>query len=304
MKFLLVYLSIALLLSAKSIRVIPDSVKVDSQKVKLGHRLFFDPVLSRDNTISCSSCHDLNSGGDDGLQYSYGVGGRVGNINSPTVYNAVFNFRQFWDGRAKDLEEQALGPIQNPVEMDMDFETLIKRLQNIKWYRDMFHKVYTDGITKKNIVNAIAEYEKTLITPNSPFDKYLKGDKNAISKEAKRGYELFKYKGCIICHNGVNIGGNLYNKFGIYQDSHSKQLGRYNVTHKEDDKYVFKVPSLRNISKTAPYMHDGRFATLKEAVVFMSQAQLGRDISDRDIEDIVAFLKTLDGDTLEEKSQK
>ena len=295
MRFFWMVSLVCLLSYAQDIRPIPDSIKVDKQKALLGERLFSDTILSQDGTISCSSCHNLNEGGDDGLRYSYGVKGKIGKINAPTVYNAVFNFRQFWDGRAKDLEEQALGPIQNPVEMGMDFELAIKKLKQIPWYKKRFESIYQDGITKQNIVNAIAEYEKTLITPNAPFDRYLKGDKNAISKQAKRGYELFKYKGCIICHNGVNIGGNLYNKFGIYKDSNSTSLGRYNVTHREEDKYVFKVPSLRNISQTAPYMHDGRFATLKETVVFMSQAQLGRYISDEEIEDIVAFLKTLNG---------
>jgi len=297
MKFLVVVFIVIGILYAGSIRPIPDSMQVDKQKALLGKKLFFETMLSKDNTISCNSCHNLANGGVDGLKYSYGIKGQKGHINSPTVYNAVFNFRQFWDGRAKDLEEQALGPIQNPIEMGMDFQTAIKRLKNVPWYKKRFEKIYSDGITAKNIVNAIAEYEKTLITPNSPFDRYLKGDKNAISKQAKRGYELFKYKGCIICHNGVNIGGNLYNKFGIYKDINSTSLGRYNITHREEDKYVFKVPSLRNISKTAPYMHDGRFKTLKDAVVFMSQAQLGRELSKQDLNDIVAFLKSLDGQT-------
>jgi len=297
MKILVSYLLICqlILYAGNIIKPIPEHIKVNIQKAKLGEKLFFDPVLSRDHTISCSSCHDLKNGGDDGLVYSYGIHGRRGNINAPTVYNAVFNFRQFWDGRAKDLQEQVADPIQNPVEMDMDFPSLIARLEHIKWYKDKFDSIYSDGITKQNISNAIAEYEKTLITPNSPFDRYLKGDENAISPKAKKGYEVFKYKGCIICHSGINVGGNLYNKFGIYEDTNSTNLGRYNVTHREEDKYVFKVPSLRNISQTAPYMHDGRFHTLKEAVDYMSQVQLGRYMSDEEIEDIIEFLKTLKG---------
>jgi cytochrome c peroxidase len=290
-----IFIYLSVIIYASDIKPIPESIKVDKQKAKLGKMLFFDPILSKDNTISCSSCHDLKNGGDDGLVFSYGVGGKQGSINAPTVLNAVYNFRQFWDGRAKDLQEQALGPIQNPVEMDMDINKAVQKLQTTKRYKEAFDAIYKDGVTKQNIANAIAEYEKTLITPNAPFDRYLKGDKNAISKKAKRGYELFKYKGCIICHNGINIGGNLFNKFGIYKDSNSTNLGRYNLTHRAEDRYVFKVPSLRNISKTAPYMHDGRFQTLKEAVVFMSQAQLGRYMSDDEIDDIVEFLKTLDG---------
>jgi cytochrome c peroxidase len=180
--------------------------------------------------------------------------------------------------------------------MGFDFENLVKRLQQNQTYTKMFTDLYRDGITKKNITDAIAEYEKTLITPNAPFDRYLKGDKNAISEKAKKGYRLFKSKGCVICHNGVNIGGNLYNRFGIYQDANSSSLGRYNITQREEDKYVFKVPSLRNVARTAPYMHDGRFETLRSAVKFMTRYQLGRCIEEEDIDAIVAFLESLNGE--------
>lgn len=296
MKFFIgILVSMSISFATSDIRVIPQSVAVDRAKAKLGKMLFNDTILSKDDTISCKHCHDLKNGGDDGLRYSYGIGGKQGSINAPTVLNAVYNFRQFWDGRAKDLQEQALGPIQNPVEMGMDIDRAVQKLKANKKYKQAFESVYKDGITKQNIANAIAEYEKTLITPNSPFDRYLGGDKDAISSRAKKGYELFKYKGCIICHNGINVGGNLYNRFGIYKDANSTNLGRYNVTHRDEDKFVFKVPSLRNVSKTAPYMHDGRFQTLKEAVSFMSQSQLGRYINDDEIDDIVEFLKSLEG---------
>jgi len=274
---------------------LPDHIRVDSAKAALGKRLFFDTLLSKDNTISCATCHDLSSGGDDGLRYSFGIGGAKGTINAPTVYNAVFNFRQFWDGRAADLKSQVFGPIQNPVEMGETFDHLVEKLKRNSTYRRLFGAVYEEGITKENLADAIAEYEKTLITPNAPFDRYLKGDKDAISDEAKEGYRLFQRKGCIICHNGVNIGGNLYNKFGIYKDANSSTLGRYSVTHREEDKYVFKVPSLRNVALTAPYMHDGRFETLQDAVAFMTQYQLGRYMEPDEISAIVAFLKTLTG---------
>ncbi len=283
-------------LEASVIKPIPQSMKVDRQKAELGKALFFDPRLSKDGTISCASCHDLQEGGDDGRQFSKGVKGQWGQINAPTVYNAVFNFRQFWDGRAADLEEQVIGPITNPVEMGIDMETAVKQLRKDPYYSQIFARSYPDGVTPTNIANAIATYEKTLITPNAPFDKYLKGDENAISEQAKEGFRLFKYKGCIICHNGVNIGGNLYNKFGIYKDANSSTLGRYNVTGREEDKYVFKVPSLRNVALTAPYMHDGRFSRLEDAVRFMTQYQLGRYITDEEIDAIVAFLKTLTGE--------
>jgi len=262
---------------------------VDAKKVQLGKKLFFDPILSKDGTISCATCHDLQNGGDDGLKFSFGIGGQEGNINSPTVYNAVFNFRQFWNGRAKDLKEQAKGPIENPVEMGHTLSAAVETLNQNKMYFENFNEVYADGITKDNIVDAIAEFEKTLITPNSPFDRYLKGDKKAISQKAKEGYLLFESKGCILCHHGVNIGGNFYNKFGIYEDAGSRRLGRYSITKREEDKHVFKVPSLRNIALTSPYMHDGRVTTLKEAVELMTRIQLGRHMEQGDTEAIGAF---------------
>jgi len=283
------------ILSAGVIRPLPQKVPQDPAKAALGKRLFFDTKLSRDNTVSCATCHDLENGGDDGLRFSYGIGGAQGDINAPTVYNAVFNFRQFWNGRAKDLKEQVYGPIENPVEMGFSMDALVERLKRDGGYKERFFALYPDGITKENIADAIAEYEKGLITPNSPFDRYLKGEKDAIDPLAKKGYELFQLKGCIICHNGVNIGGNLYNKFGVYHEVNSTKLGRYEITKREEDKYVFKVPSLRNVALTAPYMHDGRFDTLEKAVRFMTQYQLGRFIRDDEVDAIVAFLRSLTG---------
>jgi len=283
------------ILMSGPIKPIPNEIKVDAKKVQLGKKLFSDPLLSKDGTISCATCHDLQNGGDDGLKFSFGIKGQEGNINSPTVYNAVFNFRQFWDGRAKDLKEQATGPIENPVEMGHTMANAVKILKQSKTYRENFNDVYPNGITKDNIADAIAEFEKTLITPDSPFDRYLKGDKEAISQKAKEGYILFESKGCILCHHGVNVGGNFYNKFGIYEDADTEHLGRYNITKREEDKHVFKVPSLRNIALTAPYMHDGRASTLKEAVELMTKYQLGRYMEPGDTEAIVAFLESLTG---------
>ncbi len=283
------------LLFAGSITPLPLSVHVNKEKALLGQKLFFDTILSKDNTISCATCHQLQEGGDDGLVFSFGIKGQEGSINSPTVFNAGFNFRQFWNGRAANLQEQALGPIENPIEMGNNFPNLISVLNKSK-YKQEFENIYEDGITKQNISNAIAEFEKTLITPNSPFDKYLKGDKEAISKKAQEGFELFKEKGCIACHHGVNIGGNLYNKFGIIHSAKSTSLGRYEVTKRERDKYYFKVPSLRNIALTAPYFHDGRHQELKDAVKDMAFYQLGRPISDEEIEKIVSFLNSLTGE--------
>ncbi len=284
-----------ILSSAEPITPIPLTIETDKEKVKLGEKLFFDTILSADNTISCASCHDLQNGGDDGLKFSFGIKGKEGDINSPTVYNAVYNFRQFWNGSAKDLAHQTWGPIENPVEMGNKFRKLIMTLQNTP-YKQEFEKIYSDGVTKENIGDAIAEYEKTLITPNAPFDKYLRGDKNAITQKQKDGYELFKTKGCIACHHGVNVGGNLYNKFGVMKKVKSKRLGRYEVTGNEVDKYYFKVPSLRNIEKTAPYLHDGRYDKLEDVVKFMARYQLGRTISQSDVEKIISFLISLNGE--------
>jgi cytochrome c peroxidase len=284
-----------LLIASEPITPLPQSVKVDQKKAELGKKLFFDPILSHDGSVSCATCHNLQEGGDDGLKFSFGIKGQQGAVNAPTVYNAVFNFRQFWDGRAKNLQDQAAGPIENPVEMGSSFNEVIPKLKKSK-YKQLFDALYDDGITKQTITDAIAEYEKTLISPNSRFDKYLKGNKSALTQNEKEGYALFKSKGCVSCHHGQNIGGNLYNKFGIFNESNSEWLGRYNITHKERDKYFFKVPSLRNIARTAPYFHDGRTYSLNEAVKIMAQYQLGRHITEDEITKITTFLKSLNGE--------
>lgn len=282
--------------SAEPIKPLPQNIAYNHSKAQLGKKLFRDPILSKDGTVACVTCHNLDSGGDDGMKFSIGIKGQEGNINSPTVLNAFFNFRQFWDGRAKDLKEQAAGPIENPVEMGHSLKEAVQKLKMNPEYSEQFTTLYPEGVTVDTMLNAIAEFEKALITPNSPFDRYLNGDNNAISKEAKNGYALFKSKGCILCHNGINVGGNLYNKFGIYKASYSDHLGRYHITQREEDKYVFKVPSLRNIALTAPYMHDGRAESLKQAVIIMTQYQLGRYMEPEEIDAIVAFLESLTGE--------
>lgn len=284
-----------ILFSKEPITPIPLEIDFDKEKANLGKELFFDPILSKDNTISCHSCHILEQGGDDNLQFSFGVDGKVGNMNSPTVFNSTFNFVQFWDGRAKNLQEQAQGPITNEVEMAHTFEEIIKILNNTE-YKEKFRKIYKDGVTKNNITDSLAQFQKTLITPNSPFDKYLRGDKNAISKEQKQGYELFKNQGCIACHHGVNVGGNLYAKFGLISKLQSDSKGRYEVTKNELDKYYFKVPTLRNIELTSPYLHDGRIEELEDIVKFMAHYQLGKSLSEEEVKKIVLFLKSLTGD--------
>ncbi len=294
MRYLLMFLFAIALSRAEPITPLPQSVPVDARKAALGKALFFDPILSRDGTVSCATCHDIFAGGDDGRRVSRGINDQNGTINAPTVLNAVFNFRQFWDGRAADLQEQAAGPIENPVEMGNTFPNLIKTLQN-SHYKKQFAKIYKEGITKNSITDAIAEFEKTLITPDSPFDRYLKGDKNAITQKQKEGYEIFKSKGCIACHHGRNVGGNMYNKFGIVLSVKDDNLGRYNVTKNPSDKHFFKVPSLRNVTKTAPYFHNGSVNNLRQAVYFMAKHQLGRPVSESEVDKIVAFFHALDG---------
>ncbi|WP_072681626.1 cytochrome-c peroxidase [Arcobacter sp. LA11] len=294
---ILLFIILNLTIYASNITPIPEEIDYNLKKAQLGKKLFNDKRLSINNTISCASCHNIKNGGDDNLVLPFGVNKAIGKVNAPTVLNSVFNFRQFWDGRAKNLEEQAIGPIENPIEMGHTFPDLIKKL-NKTVYKEEFLRIYDDGITKRNIVNAIAEFEKTLITPNSRFDQFLKGDLKAITKYEKEGYELFKDKGCITCHHGVNVGGNLYNKFGIIFDARSKNLGRYNLTKNEEDKYFFKVPTLRNIEYTAPYFHDGRYYELSQTVKEMALVQLGRPMKKDEIDKIVAFLKTLTGELM------
>ena len=293
--FLLVSFFSSVLFAAELVPI-PTDLKVDEKKVHLGKKLFLDPILSKDKKLSCMSCHNLLHNGADTIAYTKGIHGQEGLFNVPTVYNSVYNFRQFWDGRAKNLKEQALNPIINPVEMGNSMPAVLRDLKQSKEYPALFGALYKDGITEDNLAEVLAEFEKTLITPNSPFDRYLNGDEKALTLYELEGYRLFKTKGCISCHNGINIGGNLYNKFGIYQDAKSEELGRYNTTHREEDKYVFKVPSLRNIALTAPYMHDGRAKTLEEAVNIMTKYQLGRPMDKDELHRIVDFLKTLTGE--------
>jgi len=274
------------LLGEELITPIPIETIFNKNKVILGKTLFSDTRLSKDNTISCASCHILEDGGDDNLPVSIGIDGKKGSFNAPTVYNSKFNFVQFWDGRAKNLKEQASGPIHNPIEMDANFPMIIAKLKKDPKYISLFGKVYKDGITSHNIIDAIVAFEETLTTPNSRFDRYLKKEKT-LSKEEIAGYKLFKEYGCISCHNGVNIGGNLFQKIGIMSPFQSKSKA---------DIHTLKVPTLRNISKTAPYLHDGSVKTLDEAVKIMFSLQLGIEASQKEIDSIVSFLKTLDGE--------
>lgn len=275
--------------------------KINKNKVLLGDNLFHDKRFSADGQIACSSCHDLQKGGSDGLPRSPGVFGRIGVINTPTVFNSSLNFVQFWDGRAKDLAEQMDGPIANPKEMASSWPKILKIVRQDKNYRKAFQNSYQGRINKNTIKDAIVHFEKALITTNAPFDRYLKGYTKAISPKAQRGYQLFTQKGCTACHQGPNLGGTMFQKMGLVHDYFADRkiteadLGRYQVTKKDSDKFFFKVPGLRNISLTGPYFHDGHSKTLEDAVEKMGYYQLGLTLSKEDVSDIVAFLNTLNG---------
>lgn len=273
-------------------------------KVELGQMLYFDPRLSQSHNISCNTCHQIGLGGGDGLPTSIGHKWQKGGRNAPTVLNAVFNTAQFWDGRAADLKEQAGGPIQNPIEMAITHTHAIEMLKGIPGYKDEFQAAFPgekDPVTINNVEKAIAVFEATLLTPNSPFDKYLRGDANALSGEQKGGLKLFIDKGCSSCHNGVNIGGNMYAPFGVVERPGADILlpddkGRFLVTKTPSDEYVFKVPTLRNIELTYPYFHSGKVWDLKQAVGVMGTAQLGAQLSDAEVARITAFLHSLTGE--------
>ena len=298
MKLLLsIFLIVQLGFTQSLIQPIPLHPTYNITKARLGKKLFFDTKLSHDGTISCASCHVIGQGGDDGQRVSFGINGQRGGRNAPTVLNARYNIAQFWDGRAKDLQDQASGPVENPVEMGSNFKEVVAKLNKDKNYQKEFFAIYKKGITKETITDAIAEFEKTLTTPNSKFDKYLRGDKNALTKDELKGYHLFKDYGCISCHNGINIGGNLFQKIGVFKTTYkTDDFGVYDVTKKEEDKYYFKVPSLRNIALTAPYSHDGKVKTLDDAIKLMSKLQIGYELDEDEILYIKKFLNTLTGE--------
>lgn len=281
-----------------------EAIKVaavsNPKQVDLGRMLWFDTRLSKSGALSCNSCHDLAKGGTDNMPTSIGHGWAEGPINSPTVLNSRYSLAQFWDGRAKDLIEQAGGPIENPLEMASTHEHVVKVLNSIPEYQDLFHKAFAQkgDITIEQITSAIAQFEDTLVTPNARFDKWLQGDDAALSAQELNGYKIFKESGCIACHNGVALGGSSYQKFGVFAEYTTQNLseGRYAVTGKEEDKHWFKVPTLRNIELTYPYFHDGQVNSLSEAVNIMGKIQLNRDYTPEETADVVAFLKTLTGD--------
>lgn len=274
---------------------------LDPAKVELGRQLFHDPRLSADDSMSCATCHPLDRGGADGLAVSPGVGGVRGNINAPSVLTAAHNFRQFWDGRAATLEEQAGGPITNPIEMASTWDQVLAKLRTDQALARGFAQAYPAGLTPDTIRHAIAEFERSLPAP-SRFDRWLLGDDGALDENELAGYRLFKKHGCSGCHQGRNVGGNLFQRFGVMAAYFAgttpgkADLGRFNVTGREEDRHMFKVPSLRNVARTAPYFHDGSVSRLEDAVRVMGRHQLGMDLSDDDIAQIAAFLRTLDSE--------
>lgn len=286
------------------VRPLPDSVSVDMRKVILGNLLYHDTRLSVDNTVSCATCHGLNTGGVDNKQFSEGVGGQVGGVNAPTVFNAHFNFVQFWDGRAKTLADQAGGPPLNRIEMGhKSFDDICAVLAKDAAFTKAFTEVYPDGLSQANITDAIQEFERTLITPNSRFDQYLKGNKTALNADEIAGYELFKKYNCATCHVGENMGGQSYELMGLQADYFAdrnteitvEDHGRNKETKTERDMHRFKVPGLRNIALTAPYFHDGSKKTLEEAVRDMAKYETGVQLNDQETAQLVSFLRTLTG---------
>ncbi|MES9849097.1 MAG: cytochrome-c peroxidase, partial [Candidatus Thiodiazotropha sp.] len=268
-------------------------------QVELGKKLYFDPRLSKSGFISCNSCHNLSMGGTDNLKTSIGHNWQQGPINAPTVLNSSLNVAQFWDGRAADLKAQAGGPIANPGEMAFTHTLAIDVLTSIPEYVMEFKQAFgSDKITIDEVTQAIAEFEKTLVTPNSRFDQWLLGDKQVLSQDERAGYKLFKESGCVSCHNGEAVGGNSFQKMGVVEPYKAKSPaeGLSAVTGKDADRFKFKVPTLRNVEMTYPYFHDGEAETLTEAVDVMGRLQLGKKFSDNENAQIVAFLKTLTGD--------
>jgi len=281
------------------IQPIESPKNINAAQAELGKKLYFDPRLSKSGFISCNSCHNLSMGGTDNLKTSIGHNWQQGPINAPTVLNSSMNIKQFWDGRADDLKAQAGGPIANPGEMAFTHELAIKVIASMPQYVDEFKAVFDkDHITIDEVTQVIAEFEKTLVTPNSRFDKWLKGEKTAINAEEQAGYELFKNSGCVACHNGEAVGGNSFQKMGAVEPYKTKNPaeGLKGVSGKDEDRFKFKVPTLRNVELTYPYFHDGEAATLGEAVEIMGQIQLGKKFKPEETAQIVAFLKTLTGD--------
>lgn len=281
---------------------LPKSIESNDDIVELGRQLFHDKRLSADNTVSCATCHNLENGGMDGMKVAIGINSQLGVINTPTVFNSGFNSVLFWDGRAESLEQQVDDPITNQVEMGSSWEQIIEKLTHDPDMMKSFSQYYIEGMNATNIKHAIASFQRTLVTPNSRFDRYISGETTALNDTEIRGYQLFNSYGCISCHQGINLGGNMFEKMGLIGDYFADRgnvtiadNGRFNVTKNPEHMHEFRVASLRNVAKTAPYFHDGNCPTLECAVEIMAKYQLGRQIPDDDRDEIVAFLKALTG---------
>lgn len=282
---------------------IPLTSNLNQDKVALGELLFNDTRLSLNNKIACSTCHQLDAGGDDNQKIGIAHDSGMHIVNTPTIFNSRYNFRQNWDGSVRTLAGQIDKVVHNHLEANTNWTELISELRQDFKMSKHFSNVYSEGLSRDTYVDALTEYEKSMVTPNARFDQYLRGDNEAITEKEKQGYQLFKELGCISCHQGINVGGNLFQKLGIFYnyfasrgDIQHADYGRMNITAKQSDMHVFKVPSLRNIELTAPYLHDGNAETLEDVVVIMGRTQLGREIKSTDVDLIVKFLKTLTGE--------
>lgn len=289
--------------SEEPIKPIPLNISLDQNKVSLGEKLFQDVRLSGDKQISCLSCHSFSLGGTDRRVYSIGVNKIIGEINTPTVFNASFNFRLNWNGKFENLTEHLDRLLTNPQRMDVQWEESLQEFKKVPDYVKRFDQIYADGLTPNNIINALAIYVQSLYTPNARIDKFLRGDRQALTTVEKEGYQLFKAYGCVSCHQGINIGGNMFQRFGTLGDYFADRgnitpadFGRFNVTKDEADRYVFRVPSLRNVALTPPYFHDGSAQTLEQAIAIMTKYQLGRPLSKEQTNSIAQFLRTLTGE--------
>jgi cytochrome c peroxidase len=289
-------------LGEEPITPVPRAAALDADKVRLGERLFHDVRLSHGDVVACASCHLLAEGGDDNQPRSPGSHGELLNFNSPTVFNAALSFRVNWRGNFPSLEAQNEAVLLDPRLMNTSWEELLPKLRADEAYREAFAAVYGGDPAPAHVLNALVTFQRSLITPDARFDRYLRGEKGAITPEEERGYQLFKDYGCVACHQGVNVGGNLFQRFGIFHDPFAQlpirtaDLGRFTITGKADDRFVFRVPSLRNVAVTAPYFHDGRAQTLDQAIREMARSQLGRVLTERETALIAGFLRTLTGE--------
>jgi cytochrome c peroxidase len=293
---------LALAPGEEPITPVPRDVPFDPDKVRLGEMLFRDVRLSHGNVLACASCHVLAEGGDDNRARSPGSDGELLDFNAPTVFNVALSFRLNWRGNFRTLEEQNEAALLNPHLMNTTWEELLPKLRADQAYENAFARIYGGAPAPAQVLDALAAFQRSLTTPDGRFDRHLRGERDAITPEEESGYQLFKDYGCVACHQGVNVGGNLFQRFGIFRDPFAHgpirpaDLGRFTITDDPDDRFVFRVPSLRNVAVTAPYFHDGRAETLEQAIEEMARSQLGRVLNAQEIELIAGFLRTLTGE--------